>query len=191
MRAESKGMATATNGYKRRHGLTVEQRNAVDRLVAGDTDQAAADAAGVNRVTVSKWRLYDPAFQAALNARRQEVWGASADKLRSLVPKALDALAAAMEGGNVLAAVTIIKAAALDKLPPPAGPTDPDELFAALVEARVKEKRAKRERSQTLDDMLAEQVNPGRLAQWEAEHTAAARAEVEAELAAKLNGDGG
>jgi hypothetical protein len=179
------------NAAPRLHGLSVEQQNAVDKLVASDTDQVAADAVGVNRVTVTKWRLYDPTFQAALNARRQEVWGCAGDKLRSQVPEALDALAAAMEGGNVLAAVTIIKAAALDKLPPPAGPTDPEQMFEALVEARVKAKRAKHDRTRTLDDMLAEQVNPGRLAQWEAEHTAAAKAEVEAELAARLNGDGG
>ena len=39
--ASIKGMEqsmAATNGYKRLHGLTVEQQNAVDRLVAGDTD---------------------------------------------------------------------------------------------------------------------------------------------------------
>jgi hypothetical protein len=180
----------ATNGYKRQHGLTVEQQNAVDRLVAGDTDKEAADAVGVNRVTVSKWRLYDPAFQAALNARRQEVFGAAADKLRSLVPKALDTLAAAMDGGNVLAAVTILKAAALDKLPPPAGPTDPEQMFQALVDVRMKEKRERRKRSMTLSDELDELSNPGHLARWEAEHTAAAQAEIEAELAARLNGDG-
>lgn len=179
----------ATNGYKTlRRGLSVEQQNAIDLLVTGKTDQDCAEAVGVHRTSVSRWRLYDPAFQAALNARRQEVWGASADKLRSLVPKALDTLATAMEGGNVLAAVTIVKAAALDKLPPPAGPTDPDELMAALVEARVREKRAKHDRTQTADDMLAA-MRPGYLSQWEAENTAAAQAEVEAELAVKLNGD--
>lgn len=180
----------ATNGYKRQHGLTVEQQNAVDRLVAGDTDLQAAEAVGVNRVTVTKWRLHDVTFKAALNARRQEVFGAAADKLRSLVPKALDALAAAMEGGNVLAAVTILKAAALDKLPPPAGPTDPEQLFAELVEARMKAKRAKRERARTMDDMLREQVDHAYLSQWEAENTAAAKTEIEAELAVRLNGDG-
>lgn len=181
----------ATNGNKTlRRGLSVEQQNAIDLLVTGKTDLETAEAVDVHRTSVTRWRLYDPAFQAAFNARRLEVWGASADKLRSLVPKALDALTTAMEGGNVLAAVTIIKAAALDKLPPSSGPTDPDQMFAALVEARVAQKRAKRERSRTLDDMLNEQTQPGYLSQWEAEQTAAARAEVEAELAAKLKGDG-
>ena len=82
-----------TKCYQMLHDLTVKQQNAIDRLVAGDTDEQAAQAAGVHRVTVSNWRLHDPAFQAALNARRQEVWGASADRLRSLVPRAIDTLA--------------------------------------------------------------------------------------------------
>lgn len=118
------------------------------------------------------------------------MWGASADKLRSLVPKALDALATAMEGGNVVAAVTIIKAAALDKLPPPAGPTDPEQMFAALVEARVRDKRVKYDRSKGTEDLLKEEMSAGYLSRWEAEHAAAAKAEIEAELDAKLNGDG-
>src|SRR5262249_40023425 len=43
--------------------------------------------------SIAKWRLYDPVFQAALNASRAEIWQASIDRLRSMVPKALDALA--------------------------------------------------------------------------------------------------
>jgi FixJ family two-component response regulator len=169
------------------HDLTVEQQNTIDRLVAGDTDEQAAKAAGVHRVTVSRWRSHDPTFQAALNARRQEVWGASADKLRSLVPKALDALARAMGArSDVQAAVTILKAASLDKLPPP-GPTDPEEIFEALVEARVKEKRAKRDRNQIASDLKNELSDPCWRARKEAEDTAAAKAEIEAEIEARLN----
>jgi hypothetical protein len=94
-----------------------------------------------------------------------------------------------MEAGNAVAAIAILKAAALDKLPPPAGPTDPGQMFAALVEARVKEKRAKHDRTQSAEDML-DSMNAGYLSRLEAEHTAAAKAEIEAELEAKLNGDG-
>jgi len=65
-----KSLEMATNGYKRLHGVTVKQQNVTDRLVAGDTDEQAAQAASVHRVTVSKWRSHDLAFQAALNARR-------------------------------------------------------------------------------------------------------------------------
>jgi hypothetical protein len=38
----------ATKCYKMLHDLTVEQQNTIDRLVAGDTDEQAAKAAGVH-----------------------------------------------------------------------------------------------------------------------------------------------
>src|SRR5580704_17997880 len=86
----------ATKCYKMLHDLTVEQQNSIDPLVAGDTDEQAAKAAGVHRVTMSRWRSHQPTFQAAPNARRQEVWCASADRLRSVPPRAFDTLARAM-----------------------------------------------------------------------------------------------
>src|SRR5262249_8998674 len=44
------------------------------------------------RPTVTKWRLYDPVFQGALNQRGAEVWGSGCDRIRSLLLKALDTL---------------------------------------------------------------------------------------------------
>jgi hypothetical protein len=109
----------ATKCYKMLHDLTVEQQNTIDRLVAGDTDEQAAKAAGVHRVTMSRWRSHHPTFQAALNARRQQVCCASADRLRSVLPTALDTLARAMGArSDVQPAKTVLKAASLDKLPP-------------------------------------------------------------------------
>src|SRR5262245_37800326 len=88
--------------YLRQHkrGLTLPQQNAVDLLTVGKTDKEAAELLGLDRTTVAKWRLYDPVFQAQLNARRAEVWAAGLDRLRSLIPKALDALAAELENQN-------------------------------------------------------------------------------------------
>ncbi|MBT2729196.1 helix-turn-helix domain-containing protein [Bacillus sp. ISL-75] len=57
-------MAKATKDYKREHGLTVEQYNAIDLLITGKSDQETADIIGVNRVTVTKWRNYDLHFRA-------------------------------------------------------------------------------------------------------------------------------
>jgi hypothetical protein len=76
-----------TSGDNRRRGLSIEQRNAIDLLVQGKSDQETADAVGVNRVTVTKWRNYDPWFQAELNQRRQDGWGGSVDRLRGLLPR--------------------------------------------------------------------------------------------------------
>ena len=86
-------IATKCDTALQRAGLTVAQENAIDALAAGKKDGETAALVGVNRVTVARWRLYSPHFQAALNERRQAIWAASLDKLRALVPLALDAVA--------------------------------------------------------------------------------------------------
>ena len=86
--------AAAAKGYIRQHGLTTEQEAAIDLLVTGKKDQETAEAVGVNRVTVTKWRNYDAHFQAALNQRRREIFGVAVDRLRALLPLALDVLEA-------------------------------------------------------------------------------------------------
>ncbi|MDP2949828.1 MAG: hypothetical protein Q8P22_09865 [Chloroflexota bacterium] len=128
----------ATAGYKREHGLTVEQHNAIDLLVTGKTDQDTAEAVSVNRVTVTKWRLYDPYFQAELNRRRQDTWGTAADRLRAMVPKALGVLEAELDQGGDKAkvAVQVLKLVGLEKLGKPAGAIDGDELLGDLAQAQ-------------------------------------------------------
>ena len=81
------------NGTRARahdEGLTLDQQNAVDLIAAGATDTEAAAKMKLNRVTVTRWRCYSPTFRATLAVRRREVWGAAADRLRALLPKALD-----------------------------------------------------------------------------------------------------
>lgn len=72
--------------------LTLIQLYAVDMLVSGHRDTETAEAVGVARETVTRWRLYNPKFRAELNKRRQEIWSSSADKLRSIFRKSLDAI---------------------------------------------------------------------------------------------------
>lgn len=63
--------------YARQHAhvLTLAQHNAVDLLASGKTDTETAELLNLHRTTVTKWRLYSPDFQAALNIRRAETWG--------------------------------------------------------------------------------------------------------------------
>jgi len=72
--------------------LSIEQLNAIDLLVTGLSDREVAEKVGVARQTITNWRLYHPVFQAELNRKRKEIWGVSGDRLRSLLPKALDRL---------------------------------------------------------------------------------------------------
>jgi hypothetical protein len=87
-------MATSPNAVELvdLRDLTVQQRNAIDMLVTGCTDREAAEAAGLNRSTVTKWRLYHPAFQAELEVQRQATWGAARERLRTLAMSAVDTL---------------------------------------------------------------------------------------------------
>lgn len=73
--------------------------NAVDLLCLGASDGQAAKVVGVSRQTVNAWKNRNPYFRAALNQRREAVWGAAKDKLRSALPLALDRLAQEIKEG--------------------------------------------------------------------------------------------
>ena len=128
----------ATTDYRREHGLTVEQQNAIDLLVTGKSDQETAGAVGVNRVTVTKWRLYDVWFQAELNRRRQDLWGAAAERLRGMLPKALEVLEGQLGDPDrkLTAAVQVVKLAGLERLGYPRGETDPEAILSNLARQR-------------------------------------------------------
>jgi hypothetical protein len=138
----NKPTANGTPVYTRQHSRipTLPQLSAIDLLAAGKTDQEAADLLQLHRTTVTKWRLYDPVFQAALNRRRAEVWGAAADRLRSLIPKALDALAAALEDsahpGRLKAAAELLRLAPPTGSALDIGPTDPEQIVRGIVRQR-------------------------------------------------------
>jgi len=62
------------------NGLTAKQQKALDALLRGCTQEAAAHAAGVNRRTLGRWMSQNAAFQ------------------RALAENACDALARALQG---------------------------------------------------------------------------------------------
>jgi len=106
-----------TNSVKTRP-LSIEQENAIELLLCGKSDREVAEAVGVTRQTVWEWRNRNPEFIAALNARRQEVWGSHVERLRQLVTKAIDVLEENLDGkaGAKLqqeAAVHILRAVGL------------------------------------------------------------------------------
>src|SRR5262245_24762908 len=134
------------------HGLTLTQQNAVDLLASGKNDTETADALKLNRVTVTRWRLYSPEFRAALADRRAAVWGASADRLRALLPKALDALADALEHADdkVSVALAVLKLAG----PLPLSPTDPTEADEYVRQQVDGERERARKKNESLDTMF-------------------------------------
>jgi len=130
------------------HGLTLAQQNAVDLLAAGKNDTETAEALNLNRVTVTRWRLYSPAFRAALADQRAAVWGASADRLRALLPRALDALAEALDQADdadrVTVAIAVLKLAGPLPLVP-TDPTDPEDVLRRDLERERQRMRTRRD----------------------------------------------
>lgn len=126
-------------------------------MVTGKTDQETAEAVGVSRQTVCGWRNTNPYFRAALNRRRQDLWGVAVDQLRALLPRAVAVLAQELEcgPGSARVAVDILRLAGLDRTRADEkldslliGPTDP----AAIIDAEVRRRRP--DRGAYLDDLL-------------------------------------
>jgi hypothetical protein len=138
------------------HKLSVKQENAIDMLVTGAIDSEVAKAVGVNRVTITRWRLYNPAFEAELNRRRKDVWGASVDRLRALLPRALDALEEELGGRHRLrAAVSVLQLAGLDRSGPKKSGLDEYMIGSTDAETIVEaEARARRQHRDSLDALL-------------------------------------
>ena len=110
---ESAGSGLATDCYKPTGELSPKQGTAIDALVIGLSDRAASEHAGVHRVTVTRWRLYDEAFRAAYVERLASRWADAAEHLRTLVPQAINTLHHLLECGDdrtrLRAAVEIVK----------------------------------------------------------------------------------
>jgi len=116
--------------------LTPDQLVAVDILAAGGTTEdvvedvfeqrmcsgriMGVDCENVDREKVRAW-LRDADFVAALNVRTNEVRDAHLDRLRAMVPKALDTLEGLLESQDeavrLRVASYVLKAAALDSVP--------------------------------------------------------------------------
>ena len=103
-----------TKCYELLRTLTPAQCIAIDHLDAGATHQAAADAAGVHRVTVTRWARHHPAFQAELNRRRQERAERIADRMSDVALAALDVIADSVSGGDVVTALACIRLFRID-----------------------------------------------------------------------------
>jgi transposase-like protein len=126
-----------TNPDAMRYALSSQQEAVVDLLGSGMNISEAAEKVGVTRQTVSEWVNRNPAFQAGLNRRRQELWAEASDKLRSLLSAALALLEQAVKEGNIRAAIAVLRSAGLEHLPPPEGATEPDEIETANKEAEA------------------------------------------------------
>jgi hypothetical protein len=119
---------------------TILQERAIGLLLSGQRDQQVADELGIHRVTVTRWRLYDPWFQATLNHRRRLLVESTQDKLRTLYDAVLDAL---LDGllpnveNRTEVALDLSHHGALNRISlGSSGETDPDAIIDREDEAR-------------------------------------------------------
>jgi hypothetical protein len=90
--------------------LSIEQRSAIDLLIVGRSDGEVAEALGRHRSTVWGWRTQHLVFQSELEQARGDLWRHAAERLRGLMAKALDNIAAAIDDGNLKASLELLRA---------------------------------------------------------------------------------
>ena len=115
--------------------LSQEQMNAIDYLLKGQSDRAAAEALGVRLQTIWDWRDNDPRFIAELNRQRVELWSEARERLKSLANRALDTVELQLDSGDPKASLSaakyILQGTRLlgDSDLPKGGPTTPEAVI--------------------------------------------------------------
>jgi hypothetical protein len=125
--------------------LSIEQANALEHLLQGQSDRAVAEAIGMSRQTIWDWRNNDPLFIAELNRQRSEMWTEARERLKSLANKALDVVELHLGGGDpkasLAAAKCILQGTRLlgETELPKGGPTTPEAVLLSDLrrEARL------------------------------------------------------
>lgn len=113
----------------KRHGLSKQQQIVLQCLLGGQSVTEAAEAAKVDRSTVYRWLRDDYDFQAAINRGRREVQLAIPNSITSIVEPAIQVVRAAIQRGDVRAALAVLKGAGLgSSLAITANDEDPEHL---------------------------------------------------------------
>ncbi len=151
----SNTMKQTGNGTTRdaSESLTPQQQHAVELLMAGLTVSAVAEAVGVSRETVHRWRRQDRSFVAAMNRARRDAHEATMARLLSVWSKAADNLAAAVEQGDLKASLAVLRGIGMLEGEAPSIGSDDPEVLAENAEQAAVQTRTFREMSRMLVGM--------------------------------------
>ncbi len=137
-----------------KEALTPQQIAALERLLAGETVTAVAEAVKADRSTIHRWLRENFEFQAALNRGKRELSHAVQAKLLVLLHKATRTVENAIDQGDLAASLAVLKGmGAFSGTPVTPGLEDPEALRQAaklaqeeaqLVEAEAKNSRLMR-----------------------------------------------
>jgi hypothetical protein len=150
--------------------LSIEQRNAIDLLILGKTNEETADTVGIGRETVWSWHHEHPVFMATLEECRLQVWRGPQERLRSLAMKAVENLAAKVEAGDIRCSLEVLRGMGLCGFVSHIGQTDPEKLIKQQAATRVEAEGIPEDATETmLINMSKNPVYQRRLEEIEAE----------------------
>ena len=124
--------------------LSIEQANALEHLLQGQSDRAVAEAVGVARQTIWEWRNHDPLFIAELNRQKSEMWREARERLKSLANRALDVVELHLDSddpkASLAAAKYVLQGTRLlgDTDLPKGGPTTPEGVIMARLRSEAR-----------------------------------------------------
>jgi hypothetical protein len=124
--------------------LSIEQANALEHLLQGQSDRAVAETVGVARQTVWEWRNHDPLFIAELNRQKSEMWREARERLKSLANRALDVVVLHLDSddpkSSLGAAKYVLQGTRLlgDTDLPKGGPTTPEGVIMARLRSEAR-----------------------------------------------------
>jgi hypothetical protein len=136
-------MSKATKPDKIRQ-LSIEQANAIEHLLQGQSDRAVAETVGLSRQTVSEWKNHDPLFIAELNRQRSEMWREARERMKALANRALDVvevqLGSSDPKASLAAAKYVLQGTQLlgDTDLTKSGPTSPEAVIMAKLRSEAR-----------------------------------------------------
>jgi hypothetical protein len=148
--------------------LSIEQANALEHLLQGQSDRAVAEVVGVARQTIWEWRNNDPLFIAELNLQRSEMWQEARERLKSLANRALDVVELHLDSddpkASLAAAKYILQGTRLlgDTDLPKEGPTTPEDVIMKDLRCEARQELAAKvgsTRSRLFDPFMEEDLS--------------------------------
>ncbi len=140
-----------------REALTPQQIAALERLLAGETVKAVAEAVKIDRSTLHRWLREDFEFQAALNRGKRELALSVQARLLSITHKAAQTVEKAVDEGSLIASLAVLKGTgALSRMPVTTGSDNPEVLRQNAELAREESEllRAESENSRQLRSLI-------------------------------------
>lgn len=94
--------------------LPENQQKAIGLLISGKAYTHIAKRLGIDRSTLWRWRNRDNDFRRALEAAREEAYRDADNRLRELVPRAIEILESHLDNDDYQTAVRVLRLARID-----------------------------------------------------------------------------